>query len=73
MGGRSHILSHFEEKYYVPSLAENAVRDSSPAARQTVQAHLLKKPEYAFPQSMIGVQVQRAIYKHCLTELGLSR
>lgn len=73
-GGKDHILSHIEEKYYVPSLLLRAVEQfpTSPMARAYVAR--IWDGSYvdmggSFDAALFG-QVQKAIYRYCLRKLG---
>ena len=77
MGGPDHIESHMEDSYYVPSLLVNALESAgaSIAAEQTAYAFMQGKLEHAFTKdrkSFLASQIQNAIRKHCLRELGMS-
>lgn len=74
--GSGHILEHFEEKYYVPSLLVNALNEipSSIAAKGTAQAYMQKMPERAFTSErgdLIAKQIEKNIYQYVLRQLGL--
>lgn len=76
----SHILSHMAEKYYVPSLAMVALKryNNSIAAHDLVVASMAPKADRAadaisaFGSDHMRKQVQKAITRHCYSQLGLA-
>jgi hypothetical protein len=76
LGGRDHIIAHFEDKYYVPSLVYRALeRGGASIAMKHDVAVLTRKPEgiglFGPHSNWIQGQIQKSILKHCLRELGL--
>jgi hypothetical protein len=74
---KSHIESHIEENYFVPSLLVNALKafGASVAAEQTAHAFMQGKLEYAYSKNrgdFIAAQIQKNIRRYCLRQLGLS-
>lgn len=78
--GEDHILRHFKEKYFVPSLLLLAIDQFpvSPVAKWTMASHwgTTEQPSEGFAQTMgsfgdIGYeQLQKAIYRYCLRQLN---
>lgn len=76
-GGGTHVESHIEENYYVPSLAVNALKmfGASIAETQTLHALLQNERQHAFStdrNSFIGKGMQKHIYRYCLRQLGIA-
>ena len=73
MGGKDHIISHIQEKYYVPSLVYAAVENmgGSIAEKHTVRALTVKDCE-PWPGDFINKQIGRHLRKYMLRELGLA-
>jgi hypothetical protein len=76
-GDTSHIASHIEESYFVPTLVRNAVASmgASIAERQTVDALLWNEHKHAFTldrKSFIAQGVERHLRKYCLRQMGLA-
>jgi hypothetical protein len=76
--GADHIHSHVEEKYYVPSLLLRALETGASPAMKHDAACLLALPG-ADQQRMfqpdggfVREQLQKAVRKYCLRELGLA-
>jgi hypothetical protein len=75
----SHILSHMEEKYYVPSLLFNAIDEFYPASAAYVILSLVwpretgvKKLESDFYKEIVQTQFTRAIVRYLKRELELA-
>lgn len=75
MGG-DHVRGHIKERYYVPSLVVRALDafNASQAMRHDVGVLLGYAPEgtKCFPGDFVREQVQRAIRRWCLRELGMA-
>lgn len=71
MGGHEHILSHIEEKYYVPSLLVRAVETfgASLAAKDTIYRTWQRDLTNRWGDS-IYQQLEKLVYRYCLRELG---
>ena len=74
MGGADHILSHFEEKYYVPSLLARAI-DRFPVS-QAAKAYISDKwagtSNGAYFASIGKEQLYKSLYRYVKAELGLA-
>lgn len=74
MGGKDHILSHMEEKYYVPSLLTRAFEEfGASVAMKDAVARCWKDGndnEAKFWGEYVFEQTQKAIARYCLRELG---
>jgi hypothetical protein len=73
----SHIIGHIKERYFVPSLAVNALKafGASIAATQTARALMQGKPEYAFStkrEDFLAAQIQKCIRRYVLRQQGLA-
>lgn len=74
---RSHILSHIEEDYFVPSLLARAleVTPCSLAEKQTAHALMEDKPEYAFqtdPKGFVAQGIEKRLRKYVFQQLGMA-
>jgi len=77
LGGASHILDHFAESYFVPSLIWAAFDAFGASQVMKWEAaglqNLPGKPDGWKPfEGYVRQQIQRTIRRHCLRELGLS-
>lgn len=77
MSGADHILNHFDESYFVPSLLVNALKErgASIAETQTAWAFMKNETQHAFStdrKSFVFTGMEKAIYKHCCRQLGLA-
>ena len=76
MGGRSHILSHIKEDYFVPSLIWNAMNYRSSVVMKHNVAVLQKHPgaggSKLFDADFVRKDLLKAVRKHCLRECGLA-
>lgn len=74
MGGADHILSHMEERYFVPSLAHNAAEFNGmgDAYRFAIQEWEHGREPGDFYGRITAERLPRAIRRFCLKELGLS-
>jgi hypothetical protein len=77
MGGKSHMLSHIEESYFVPSLLVNACErfGVSMAARNNVAvmwSDETAKDNLYFPGDFIWDQLEKAVRRWTYQELGLA-
>ena len=74
MGGANHIISHFEEKYYVPSLLARAI-DRFPVS-QAAKAYISDKwagtSNGAYFASIGKDQLYKSLYRYVKAELGLA-
>lgn len=74
LGGASHILGHFDEKYYVPSLLANACKafGVSILARDYIARCMAGEDVKALGSLVDHVrgQVSKALRRWCLRELG---
>jgi hypothetical protein len=79
--GADHILSHFEERYYVPSLALNAIDEFpiSPIARDWLAQHMAcgaskaangREADFEFARGIAERQISQSIRRYCLRQLG---
>ena len=70
--GEDHILSHLKEKYYVPSLLVRATENFpiSQVAKWTVAFHWYEGSDLGSMAEIGYEQLQKAIYRYCLRELG---
>ena len=73
MGGADHILSHIEERYYVPSLLNLCSSRLSQVAMWTIGDIWSGKDPTLKIDSWFKSQVERAIRTFCYSELGLAR
>lgn len=76
LAGPDHMLSHLEEKYYVPSLVLRALErfGGSQAAKHTVSCLLWPEeaPEGKNPWGgVVKDQIQKMVFRHTLEQLGL--
>jgi hypothetical protein len=75
MGGKDHIMSHIEEKYYVPSLLVNALErfGASQAAKHNVACIWTGEKDKLFANfDFIWQQIEKMIARWCYQELGLA-
>lgn len=72
--GSDHLLSHLKEKYYVPSLAWNALETlgGSIAAKSTLAACQGIEGGQKWPGDFIYEQIEKAIKRFIYRELGLA-
>jgi len=75
IGGKEHILSHLEDKYYVPSMLYNMF-DSGYLSEYTKGAICEvwngKPIEEILLLKLVEANIQKAIYKFCAKDLGLA-
>lgn len=71
-GGGDHIVSHIEEKYYVPSLLVNAIRvfPVSIAAKDCIARLWDGETPWEFFADAGRRQIESAIRRHCFRLLG---
>jgi hypothetical protein len=71
---KEHILAHIKNKYYVPSLAWNALK--AMGGSQAMSNNLAAYQGYAevntFPVTWIDQQIEKAICRYVYRELGLA-
>jgi hypothetical protein len=74
LGGKSHIVEHMEENYFVPSLLINAMNQfgASMAMRSTVHGLVHKEPQHVWPQDFIKKDIAKSIRRHCLSQMGMA-
>jgi len=72
MGGRDHILSHIEDKYYVPSLVVNAAErfGASVAMKHDIAACFAGETDKVFPGETLREVLARMVYRWCLEEVN---
>jgi hypothetical protein len=73
----SHIQTHLEEGYFVPSLLVNAMEmfGASIAAKQTAWAFMSGETQHAFSKdrgSFIAAQIQKIIRRYVQRQLGIA-
>lgn len=70
LGGRDHILSHMEEKYFVPSLLVRAFEEfgASMAMKDTAY-RCMHQMEPGWPEFVFG-DIRKVIARYCLREVG---
>lgn len=71
----SHLISHMEEKYYVPSLIFNAIRDCGCSqAAQWYLSYCFKKAESVpWAEGTAQQQIQKAMVRYMRRQLGLAK
>lgn len=75
-GGSEHIIAHFEEPYFVPSLLVRALEKRGSNAAKYVAATLMETQSP--PESLGGLsgivseQIEKAIYRHCCEKIGVA-
>lgn len=71
--GDSHIREHIKEKYYVPSLAVNALKamGASRAGESTLWALMGHPGAQVWPGDFIYEQIEKSIKRYVYRELGL--
>jgi len=74
LGGADHILSHFAEKYYVPSLLSRAIDrfPVSQAARAYISDKWAGTSNGEWCASVGKEQLYKSLYRYCKAELGLA-
>ena len=74
MGGPSHILSHFTEKYYVPSLLARAIErfPVAPVAKMYISDKWAGTSNGAWAAGIGKEQLYKSLYRFCKAELGLA-
>ena len=80
MGGMDHMLSHFDESYFVPTILPRALKrfGASQAAQQTLAIawdpsaaeHGFKLSD-TYPCGVVSEQLEKAVRRHCYAECGL--
>jgi len=72
MGGPDHIKAHIADRYYVPSLLVRAVENFpvSQVANWAVAFHWYEGSGLGNMAEIGYDQLQKAIYRYCLSELG---
>jgi hypothetical protein len=72
---KEHIISHLDDKYYVPSMLYNMF-DSGCLSQYTLEVICLAweghPVENAIYPNLVQEQIQKAIYKFCARDLGLA-
>jgi hypothetical protein len=63
-----------DDNYYVPSLLATALerQGASIAEKQTAQAYMQGKPEYAYPGDFLREQMQRHLTKYIRGQFRLA-
>ena len=72
---KDHILSHLEEKYYVPSMLYNMFnsRCLSQYAKGVICEFWNGNPiDHLYYPKLVEEQIQKAIYKFCARDLGIA-
>ena len=75
IGGKEHILSHLDDKYYVPSMLYNMFDSGylSLYAKGVISEIWNDKPvNDLYSLELVSKQIQKAIYKFCARDLGLA-
>lgn len=74
MGGADHIISHMEEKYYVPSLLVNAFErfGASKAMRHNIACIWENQPDKLWNMPYLWESSEKMVRRWCYQELGLS-
>jgi hypothetical protein len=74
MRDHSHILAHIKDKYYVPSLAWNALKamGGSQAMSNNLAAYQGYEGAKPYQSDFIDQQIERAIRRYVYRELGLA-
>lgn len=72
--GNDHLLSHVEEKYYVPSLLVNAINEgnTSSVAKWYAQAAMDNEPPVAYWENIALAQLKKVIFDYMAHRLGLT-
>ena len=70
-----HILEHFKEKYYVPSLVVNAIEDCgvSQAARLHLAYCFGLEEKVEFYEGIGSSQIRKALTRYLRRQLGLAK
>ena len=74
IGGKEHILSHLDDKYYVPSMLYNMFDSGylSLYAKGVISEIWNDKPvNDLYSLELVSKQIQKAIYKFCARDLGI--
>lgn len=73
-GGNGHIRAHIKEKYYVPSLAWNALKamGGSRAMEHNLASYQGIHPHGRYPGDFVDEQIGKAIRRYVYRELGLA-
>jgi hypothetical protein len=74
IGGKEHILSHLEDKYYVPSMLYNMFDSGylSLYAQGVISEIWNNEPiNDLYSLELVSKQIQKAIYKFCARDLGI--
>ena len=74
IGGKEHILSHLDDKYYVPSMLYNMFDSGylSLYAKGVISEIWNDKPvNDLYSLELVSGQIQKAIYKFCARDLGI--
>ena len=74
MGGSDHILSHMDEKYYVPSLLVRAIErfPVSQAAKAYISDRWAGTNKGEWFASVSKEQLYKSLYRYVMAELGLA-
>ena len=74
IGGKEHILSHLEDKYYVPSMLHNMLNSGylTVYTKSAICEVWNGKPiKEIYMLKLVEANIQKAIYKFCARDLGI--
>jgi hypothetical protein len=73
-GQNGHIREHMKKKYYVPSLAWNALEamGASQVMRLNLAVYQGMTDQKPWPGDFVDEQIEKAIRRYCYRELGLA-
>lgn len=71
-GDKTHILSHIEEKYYVPSLLVNALKMGSSPMEGAVAYDLMTQKKSNYCHEWVLKGIEKRIKNHCYKALDLT-